>query len=694
MDRLSTSPLALEPSPDDPSDHRCAIGFRRGTSRVVSALAALGLAFAFGLLGLLAPVAAHAEAGDRITDYRVEYRLQPDGTLKGRETIDYAFGSGDRHGIFAWYTVRRNVDGGKYRLYDMTVDNVSSPTGASAEWTARDVGGALKLQIGDPDRTVPAGTQRYVIDYTVGGTVNRIAGENGAPDTQELYLNPVAADWEAPIERAEVTVTTPAASTRRACYKGEQGASGEATQQGCNIEAVGDTVTFSARQLGEGTGLTTVVEMPAGTVTNDAPVLIEGDAAGGPAIDEVMPQWASTGIGVGSVGVGVLAAGGAAVGMSRAYRTRGRDQQYAGLTPGVLPGDESGATVVPAKDAPVAVRFEPPEDTRPGLIGVLQDESADVVDVTATLVDLAVRGFIVIEEVGPDSSGERRRSSKGEKQDWRILRANRMAPDDELLPYEKKLYENLIGTSDSVLLSKRKAILGKVVPGIQNDMYWQVADEKWFVSNPKKVTSRWQALSMGLFTVAALLLVPLVFAAAMLSLSGIQALIASAAGIGLVIAGAIVWVMARKMPARTARGTAMLHQGMGFKKYLETAEAHQIRFEEAQNVFSRYLPYAIVFGVADRWARVFDDVVKAAQADGFEVAMPTWYVMNQSMYGWNLVAFNAGLNNFSHAAEGALTYTPPAASGGGSSGASGHSGFGGGGMVGGGGFGGGGGGSW
>ena len=65
---------------------------------------------------------------------------------------------------------------------------------------------------------------------------------------------------------------------------------------------------------------------------------------------------------------------------------------------------------------------------------------------------------------------------------------------------------------------------------------------------------------------------------------------------------------------------------MGFKKYLETAEADQIKFEEAADIFSRYLPYAIAFGVADHWAKVFGDVATRARAEG--------YVGDGFAFGW------------------------------------------------------------
>ena len=133
------------------------------------------------------------------------------------------------------------------------------------------------------------------------------------------------------------------------------------------------------------------------------------------------------------------------------------------------------------------------------------------------------------------------------------------------------------------------------------------------------------------------------------------------------------------MPARTAAGTAVLTQAQGFRRYLETAEADQIRFEEGQDLFSRYLPYAIVFGVADRWAKVFDDLAKSGAA----VSQPTWYVGH--MPYWSYYALGASMNSFETTANSSLVSTPAS---------SGSSGFSAGGGFSGGGGGGGGGGSW
>ena len=134
------------------------------------------------------------------------------------------------------------------------------------------------------------------------------------------------------------------------------------------------------------------------------------------------------------------------------------------------------------------------------------------------------------------------------------------------------------------------------------------------------------------------------------------------------------------MPARTAKGSAELARILGFRQYIATAEANQLKFEEQADIFSRYLPYAVVFGLTDRWAHAFAGLA-SAPAGSPSVAALAWYV---GPYGWSFANFGDSMRSFSDTTVGAIAAT--AASSGGS-------GFGGGGFSGGG-FGGGGGGSW
>ena len=77
------------------------------------------------------------------------------------------------------------------------------------------------------------------------------------------------------------------------------------------------------------------------------------------------------------------------------YRRRSRDEIFDGITPGELPG--LGHAVrrvrVPRGEwsGTVAVRFTPPDGVTPGLAGTVIDGKADPADLSATLVDLAVR---------------------------------------------------------------------------------------------------------------------------------------------------------------------------------------------------------------------------------------------------------------------------------------------------------------
>ena len=139
----------------------------------------------------------------------------------------------------------------------------------------------------------------------------------------------------------------------------------------------------------------------------------------------------------------------------------------------------------------------------------------------------------------------------------------------------------------------------------------------------------------------------------------------------------------RNAPARTAKGTAALQQARGFELYLTKAEANQLRFEEGEDLFSKYLPYAIAFGVADKWAKKFEELAR----QGKTLAEPTWYGGYRVRHVLDALrrAWAPAWTTSRRLADTAMSAPTPGSSGG--------SGFGGGGFSGGGG-GGGGGGGW
>src|SRR5439155_19844094 len=128
-------------------------------------------------------------------------------------------------------------------------------------------------------------------------------------------------------------------------------------------------------------------------------------------------------------------------------------------------------------------------------------------------------------------------------------------------------------------------------------------------------------------------------------------------GIGLVLGAVALYAVAGRFPARTGRGSAALARIQGFRLYIASAEAEQIKFQEREQIFSRYLPYAMVFGLADRWARTFADLA-AVRPDGSSGLY--WYA---GQPGWALDYFPQSIGNFTTSTVCTIVSTLPLASG-------------------------------
>jgi uncharacterized membrane protein YgcG len=596
--------------------------------------------------------------------------LRTDGSMHVKETITYDFDDAyGKHGIQRFIPIKVSYDTERNRVYPLTNARASSPSGAPDDLDVSSTDVAT-LRVGNKNETV-SGVQTYVLDYDLGGVINTVGGG------QELYWNAVGTEWEVPIDAATVTVTGPGPVQRDTCFQG-----GEGSTQPCRVgppsqgsNSGSSTATFTAtRGLAANEGVTVVVGYPAGTFPSAVPILKE--------------KWKFTkafGVnpvsGIGSVGLLAVLGGGAVLLAGRG----GRDRRYLGLTPGLTPGvDDPGRTgTVGWRRDPIAVQFTPPHDLRVGELGTLIDEQANVVDVTATIIDLAVRGYLKIEEVGKASDDEASDdegvpeddAARASASDWLLVRTRTDTGD--LRGYEKHLFGAIFQGRKQVKLSDLRTTFSAALAKTQSLLYDDVTEQGWFRGNPGNVRIKWRSFAGTTIGVGVALTV-------LLAIFTHWALI----GVALVVCGGILMLTASRMPARTASGTALLAQARGFRLYLETAEANQIKFEEGQDIFSRYLPYAIVFGVAQRWAGLFAELARS----GAQILTPTWYIgqpygagpFDYNHFGGSMSAFSTETSSTIQAAA------PSSASG--SPGSSGSSGFSGG--FSGGGGGGGGGGSW
>jgi uncharacterized membrane protein YgcG len=391
--------------------------------------------------------------------------------------------------------------------------------------------------------------------------------------------------------------------------------------------------------------MSVAVALPPGTVASTAPILEERWSLGR-AFDRTPLT-----IG-GSAALTAALLGGVGVLVWR----RGRDRRHQGSQVDQVMGNADGPeqTVPLFESGEAPVEFAPPEGLRPGQIGTLIHERANTLDVTATIVDLATRHYLVIEEI--------EKQGWFGKADWTLIR--QPAPGDELLTYERMLLDRLFGSGDEVLLSELKNTFASKLKEVEESLYADAVRRKWFLRRPDRVRGVWVGVGLGALVVAGGISFVLVrwTHAALLS-------------IPLLIGAIALLAAARWMPRRTAKGTSLARRVAGFRRVIETAETHMSRWAEQENVFTRYLPYAIVFGCTDKWAEAFEGLASAPATD------TSWYVSSRPFV---FASFGDSMDGFAVTTSGIIASTPAG---------SGGSGLGGGGFSGGGG-GGGGGGSW
>jgi uncharacterized protein (TIGR04222 family) len=550
------------------------------------------------------------------------------------EAIDYDFGSASRHGILRDIPTTLRFDDTYDRVYPIEVVEVRASEGTPAAYVVESVeGGLTRIRIGDADVEI-SGRHAYELIYTVEGALNAFR------DHDELYWNAIGTEWSAPIERASITVRAPADITQVACFQGYAGSTLPCDRAGSR----GRVARFSQANLGSFSGVTVVVGLPKGAVPEPVPVLEERWSVG--RAFEVTP--ATVG---GSAAIGAAAIAGV---VALVWR-RGRDRRFRGSPVDQVLGNPTGehqAVPLGEADASAPVEFAPPDDMRPGQMGTLLDEQANVLDVSATLVDLAVRGYLLIQEIPKEGWFG--------KPDWRLIRLEKA--DDDLHTYERRLLDGLFRDGTETTISELKNTFAARLEGVQESLYADAVRRGWFSERPDKVRTKW----LGLGVLALIAAGAVAFVLAAFTHWGLL-------GIPLVAAALLLIVMAKRMPARTAKGTAMLRRVRGFRTVIETAETHMSQWAEKELVFTRFLPFAVVFGCTDRWARAFE-------ALGVEPDT-SWYVSPRPFV---YAQFADSMEGFAVTTGGTIASTPSG---------SGSSGFSGGGFSGGGG-GGGGGGSW
>lgn len=497
---------------------------------------------------------ASASDGESIAALQVAVDVTSAGTVHFRDTIVYDFAGNERHGIIRAIPRWDDLPDNKRRRYDLRVDGVLMDGQATAVRES-DEGAFHMVTIGDPDRTV-SGRHTFVVAYTITNALTTLtpAELTNAPGVAagdvELYWDFIGDGWQVPINAATVEATTPSAALLTRCYAGPSGSTAI-----CPIISNGRKTRFGPVSLSGHEALTGVVVMPRAAFTSvPAADIIERPDSWATQFARAL-RYASPG------GLLLLAWL-----VARARRRR------------------SSVVTVRVTDF---VRFEAPPGLRPAEMAVAWKGNFDGRVLTATLLDLAARGVLVI-------------TPKSRK---RIL-VTRTAATTQVDAWEQPILDAALKGSAGREVGKYDAKLAKAVQragaelkrraqasGIRNAKAWR-ARTPWLVLLGVGVVV--MGVGFALFALPALCAVIVCLGAALL------------------IGGAIG---ARMTPlVQTETSADFLSQVLGFRRLLDT-DAAAARREFAQRsglsaaaIFATMLPWAVIYGVDEAWAGAFPDL--------------------------------------------------------------------------------------
>lgn len=534
---------------------------------------------------------------EEIRSFMSDIHIFKDGRIVVEENIEYDFGSALRHGIYRDIPYRYSSGLAKYSVR-LDVEDVTNFRDDPYIYEVSQSGGWANIRIGDPDRKI-TGTHNYRIIYTVKGGIGFFE------DHDELYWNVTGDEWRVPILKSGANVYIDeeiSGEIMAACYTGPYGS----TEQNCNFEDTKSGVKFTTNgSLNGGEGLTIVVGFPKGIFTEPSSAT--------KALWFLYDNWAF------ALPFIVF------FGMFYFWKTRGKDPETAGV---------------------IAVKYEPPEDLSPAEAGTLIDERANMLDITSTVIDLAVRGFLTIEE---------QKSTIFyffNNTDYKLIRTEKS--DEELKSYEKSVLSGLFSGKKTNKVSQLRNKFYTRLPGIKKALYKELVSNKYFPTNPENVRTIYKWIGIGSMFVGFFLmaLFPL--------------------GFCILLSGLIILIFSRYMPRKTKKGSLKNEELLGFREFIDRAEKDRIEklAKDDPTLFDRVLPYALVFGLEDKWAGAFKDLYKEP---------PKWY--RSSNYG-NVFSPNIFVNDIGRSLgvmNRSLSSTPRRSGGSGFSSGGGFSGGGGGG---------------
>jgi uncharacterized membrane protein len=550
-----------------------------------------------------------------INKFHSDIIIHEDSSFIVKETIDVKFHR-PRHGIYREIPFKYRDELGKTMETPLKVLSVTDGSGKSWKYKVDRTGHVINIRMGDANKYV-SGNQTYVIIYQVENAILFLG------DHDELYWNVTGNDWKAPIREASADVILSVKNKSKelwaAGYEGRYGSKEE-----CSYETHDNDAKFSTkRNLNVGEGLTIAFGWDKALVFPP-------------------PSWKRFLWAINLKENWVfLFPFFSLIYMVNLWYQKGRD---------------------PRVRESVTVMYEPPKfDKRPltpAEVGTLIDEKLDPRDITSSIVGLAVKGYIKIEET-------KKEGWIFDTKDYYLKKAKE--PDADLGPFEIELMKSLFsGYLPGILVSDLKNKFYTNLDELKKTLYGELIRKKYFVSNPEKVRKSYGVAGILIMVFGS-------FALALLTPFSVgRSILAS------ILTAVPVLAFARFMPVKTRSGASTYMDILGFQEFMNRAEKDRLERMGDKDLFSKFLPYAIALDVADNWAKAFEGIYQEP---------PDWYASPGGFRTFSPYGFSHSMNAVTSSLSSAM-FSSPRGSGIGGDGGGGDGGSSGGG------FGGGGGGDW
>jgi uncharacterized membrane protein YgcG len=533
----------------------------------------------------------------RVSDFQDNIVVSQDGSAVITERITLIF-EGEFHGIHRTIPIEYpGPNGTNYELF-LSVTSITDGSGGKLKYESSTSGGARALKIYIPD-AVDA-TRTVEITYRVRN------GTRFFNDQDEFYWNVTGNDWPVPIDHASATVRFPlfaAGSLRAQAFTGVYGSK----QRDAGSKVDGAQAQFETTSpLPMRGGLTIDVYLPKDILKEPSALTkVFWFLGGNPVVFLPLVTF---------------------VGMLVVWWYKGRDP-------------DPGMSVAPM--------YEPPSGISPAEAGTLLDDSIHPRDITSTIVDLAVRGYIKIEE-----TAEKVLIFTHKDYVFHLLKPREQWEAD-LAPHERVMLENIFAGGSDTRLSSLKNRFYTAVPVIREDIMSALKKKGLYLLDPQSANG----YSVG---AAVAILAPL----AILQYLGWANFFNSVLLllVCLPVSAMIWWLFARVMTAKTVKGGQVRVAVLGFQEFMNRVDGERLKIMPP-TTFEKFLPYAMALGVEHHWAQAFAGIVKDP---------PQWYV-GPGGYGggFNPIFFSSSMHSMATDMHQVFVSSPRASSSG--------SGFGGGG---------------